>query len=561
MNAILARWEKVLAQNAARPALFSSNGANGTKSEALFTFSEIESDARAFEEKLVAFRKNSANHEATETANSADSPSVIGIQIGNSPHWPAVLLACFRARFVPLPLGRHIENTERDLALGICGARTLLEMRGSEIVISEVGGVDKLPRADSNFSNSNSQLQSKPRPILPPGTEFLKLTSGTTSAPRVIRFRAEQIVADCDNICETMGIGERDRNFGVIPLSHSYGFSNLVTPLLCRGVALAVSEDRMPRAILSGLANSEATVFPGMPILFQKMAALENPPALEKLRLCISAGAPLMYEISEEFARKFGKKIHVFYGSSECGGIGYDAKKNANRETGFAGTPMKNVRIERLDFDHEKQSGNQEIRKKNRNTKTEKPNSEEMQIAVRSAAVGEGYFPDEQPETLGGGRFVPGDIIHWNGDKMQIAGRISDVINVAGRKLNPLEVEAQLARFPGVRQAVVFGVPSVLRHEEAVAYITISKSAAPTKPAKSSNSLAISEAKEPAESLAISEPSKPLNISELTQFAHRVLSAWQVPKIIRIVEEIPTNERGKIVRRDLAKQFQQKAKN
>src|SRR5690606_39188723 len=81
-----------------------------------------------------------------------------------------------------------------------------------------------------------------------PTPQFLKLTSGTTSAPRAIRFQAHQLVADCDHICETMGITDADVNFGVIPFSHSYGFSNLLTPLLCRGVALVASEDRLPRA-------------------------------------------------------------------------------------------------------------------------------------------------------------------------------------------------------------------------------------------------------------------------------------------------------------------------
>ena len=61
---------------------------------------------------------------------------------------------------------------------------------------------------------------------------LLKLTSGTTAAPRAVRFRSGQLLADCHQICETMGIGEDDLNFGVIPVSHSYGFSNLLTPLI-----------------------------------------------------------------------------------------------------------------------------------------------------------------------------------------------------------------------------------------------------------------------------------------------------------------------------------------
>ena len=100
---------------------------------------------------------------------------------------------------------------------------------------------------------------------------LLKLTSGTTAAPRAIRFRSGQLLADAVQICDTMGIGEDDLNYAVIPLSHSYGFSNLVTPLLVRGVPMAISTDRMPRAVLDGLERTGATVFPGMPLFFQAL--------------------------------------------------------------------------------------------------------------------------------------------------------------------------------------------------------------------------------------------------------------------------------------------------
>ena len=118
----------------------------------------------------------------------------------------------------------------------------------------------------------------------------MKLTSGTTAAPRAIRFRSEQLLADCTQICATMGLTGHDLNFGVIPLSHSYGFSNLVTPLLARGVPMVLSRDRMPRAVLNDLARTNATVFPGMPVFYQAFAEMEKVPALPKLRLCISAG-------------------------------------------------------------------------------------------------------------------------------------------------------------------------------------------------------------------------------------------------------------------------------
>ena len=90
-----------------------------------------------------------------------------------------------------------------------------------------------------------------------------------------------------------MGISDIDLNFGVIPISHSYGFSNLLTPLIARAVPMVISRDRTPRAILGDLALSNATVFPGMPVFYQAFCEMEHVPVLTKLRLCISAGAPL----------------------------------------------------------------------------------------------------------------------------------------------------------------------------------------------------------------------------------------------------------------------------
>src|SRR6266404_1205296 len=176
---------------------------------------------------------------------------------------------------------------------------------------------------------------------------LLKLTSGTTAAPRVIRFRSEQLLADSENICETMGITRGDLNYGVIPISHSYGFSNLLTPLIARGIPMTLSSDRMPRAIIDGLVATRATVFPGMPVFYQSLCELDAVPMLPELRLCISAGAPLAIEVVQAFRARFGHEIHSFYGSSECGGICY--AREPEPLAGFVGKPMQGVDVELLD--------------------------------------------------------------------------------------------------------------------------------------------------------------------------------------------------------------------
>ena len=209
-----------------------------TRGEALRTFSGVESRARELEDGIAG--------------------PVYPIDIGNQPDWPSHLLAALRRRVVVLPLESSITPQQRENALRVCSSSDWAKQR----------------------------------------TVLLKLTSGTTAAPRAIRFRSEQLVADCTQICDTMGIGDDDVNLAVIPLSHSYGFSNLVTPLLVRGLPMVLSRDRMPRAVLDDLARTSATVFPGMPVFYQAFCEMETVPALPKLRLCISAGARLPLEVA-----------------------------------------------------------------------------------------------------------------------------------------------------------------------------------------------------------------------------------------------------------------------
>lgn len=452
---MLEAWNSTLARREKQPAIHGPDGAT------LRTFTEIDAESRHLE------------------AEFKDCPlgSVVAVQIGNSPSWPAVVLALFRLALIPLPLGRHIESGELALVLATCRVGAILHADGGAMRIA-------LREAEPIEWGS-------PRP------DFLKLTSGTTSAPRAIRFRASQLRADAENICSTMGITERDRNFGVIPFSHSYGFSNLITPLLCLGVPLVATEDRLPRAILHDLARSEATVFPGMPVFFRKLAECADPPSLPSLRLCISAGALLPQAVAQRFQEVFRLKIHTFYGASECGGIAYDAS-DLPQEEGLVGSPMSGVQV---DLAAPRETGG---------------------ITVRSAAVGDGYFPDAEPATLGGGSFAPSDLIRSTERGLVLEGRVSNVINIAGRKLNPIEVEQRLLACPGVRQVVVFGVPSPLRGEEPIACMHV-------------------------------DPG--VEASAIWRFCQAELSQWQRPRDIWMLPEIPVNERGKVNRRALAIEY------
>lgn len=432
---LLAAWAVTLMRKGDAPAVFDTAGT------VLRTFRDLEARAAV----LAADMKSRPG-------------DVQPLDLGNHPDWPSLFLACLRREVVALPLDESITATQRRAVLEFC--------RGQE-------------------------WSDRP-PVL------LKLTSGTTAAPRAIRFRSEQLLADCAQICDTMGITEADVNFGVIPVSHSYGFSNLITPLLARGVPLVLSRDRMPRAVLDDLARTNATVFPGMPVFYQAFAQMDSVPSLPALRLCISAGAPLSLPVAQKFRAQFGHSIHSFYGSSECGGICYD-REALLEEPGFVGAPLEGVSVRAFE-----------------------PLNPTSQIEVRSAAAGDGYFPIPDDAKLRPGRFVPDDLLAASGDGYRIAGRISDVINVAGRKVNPAEVEAALLACEGVREAVVFGRSSSLRNEEVAACVVTEEN---------------------------------MGESRLLELCRQRLSGWQVPKRIFFLPEIPVTERGKIARRALSERF------
>jgi long-chain acyl-CoA synthetase len=468
---LLAAWEHTRAENRDRAGIFDAKG------KVLRTFSEIETRSNDFAREL---EKSSPGQ-------------VFAIQIGNHPDWPSLFLACLRKQLVVLPLEQTISDEQKQKAFKLCRVALTATLPSHAKTAGSRSVTLKLPPSGSGGSADDG----KPIDWHKQPPSLLKLTSGTTAAPRAVRFQSEQLLADCENICQTMGISQHDLNFGVIPISHSYGFSNLLTPLLVRGVALALSSDRMPRAIIEGLAATRATIFPGMPVFYQSFCELTDTPSLPDLRLCISAGALLLPKTARVFAEKFGGEIHSFYGASECGGICY--VRAAQPLIGFVGEPMVGVKIDQI-----------------------APEQSASPVRVRSQAVADGYFPQGDTDKLGNGVFLPDDLLEKAPAGYRLVGRTSDLINVAGKKVHPAEVEAEILRCPGVRGAIVFGRESKRRNQEIVACVVAN---------------------------GVGE-------RELLAHCRARLSGWQVPRRIYFVEVIPTNERGKISRRDLARRYQ-----
>ncbi len=452
---ILARWDVVRAEKLAAPAVWGPDGSVQT------TFGGLDSASWRLADELGDLLPG----------------TVVGLKCVNSARWIAALLAVWRAGGCVLLEDAGTVAAGRDAAERVCGAAVRIED-------AEAGPrVVRLNHPPVDFGGCRPDL--------------IKLTSGTSGEPRAVLFSAAQLLADCDQVCESMGITDHDLNYGVIAFSHSYGFSNLVTPLIARGVPVVAAQDGLPRAVLAGVAASGATVLPAVPAILRAMKELEG--VLPTLRLVISAGAPLTTVVAAAFRQRFGLKVHSFYGASECGGICYDASENEIAVDGFVGSPLRGVELESV-------GGNEDAGK----------------VRVRSAAVGIGYFPNDTSDALADGVFEPADLLASEGTGFCIRGRATDWINVGGRKVNPAEIERVLGSHPQVKDVVAFGVADVARTEAVVACVV-------------------------AEGFISREA--------LREFCGDQLAAWQIPREVHLLEQIPLTARGKINRRELAARF------
>ena len=404
----------------------------------------------------------------------------VGIQLPNSVDFVASFLAVEDLGCSAIPIDRDARESEVASVLHHFEVRALIYRADEPAALPRMTFRDSVPASRRG-----------------PGAPLIKLTSGSTGAPRGILTAAENLIADCTSICESMGITPLDRNLGAIPFSHSYGFSNLVMPLLLQGTAIVISNDYLPLSIINLSNRYGCTVVPGIPMMFDHLAGLpKEDGGFHTVRTFISAGAPLTPQVSRRFRERFGQPIHSFYGCSECGGIAYD-REGAAVEQGRVGTPMSGVSLS--------------------------IEGETGRLVVESGAVAIGYVGGSEEELVRfqPGRFLTDDLAVIDPDEsLELIGRVGDLINTAGKKVNPREVEGVLLQMEGVRQARVFGESAGARGEVVAAVVVAD--------------LDVTRA-------------------QIREFCRTRLSSHKVPRIVKFIESIPLDERGKFKRSALVK--------
>ncbi len=336
---------------------------------------------------------------------------------------------------------------------------------------------------------------------LPRGTVLVRTTSGSTGPPRGVALGVSQILADARNILSTLSPPAKMRGLAVVSLSHAFGFSALLTPLLFHARPILLLEDPVPEQFRIALGKFPSFFFPGVPYLFDLLARSGVPGgALKRLRLCVSAGAPLPPETVRRFRERSGRGVLNLYGTSECGAVSCECSPGRKGVSGRAGLPLSGVR---LTFG--------KVAGEAPGLPISEP--EAGRVIVEGEAVALGYVAAGRRPALFRKRYPTEDLgrIDSRG-RLHLLGRLDLLISVGGRKVYPAEVERVLRRSPGVKEAVVLGIPDESRGTAVGAAVEAPAGADP---------------------------------GDLLARCRRSLARHKVPRRIRVLPSLPRTPRGK----------------
>ncbi len=270
-------------------------------------------------------------------------------------------------------------------------------------------------------------------------------SSGSTGKPKRITRSHTQLIAEAQALAATLKLTGDDKILCTVPLYHAHGFGNCLMASLLNGGTLVLTHGEFnSRETTRLLEHHGITIFPAVPFMFKMLGEtfFKVKPLLPSLRLLISAGAALQPEVFQLFEKTFNKKIMQLYGSTETGAVAVNYKNTGGTDASV-GMPLRGFEIDILD-----ESG------------FPVTNGDIGEISIRASSMTTQYdgLPEMTAECFVNGYFLPGDLgCKDNDGNIYIKGRKKLLINVAGNKVDPLDVEAVISKHPKVLDVVVLG--------------------------------------------------------------------------------------------------------
>ncbi|HEX9258021.1 MAG TPA: AMP-binding protein [Acidimicrobiales bacterium] len=448
----------------------------------------------------------------------------VAILMRNRPEYLEALFSIWHAGLVAVPINARLHRDEIAYILDHSeSAVVVADADHADDVESLVGTVESLRAVVLAPGERWDRLTtSSPAPLTDRGPQdpaWLFYTSGTTGRPKGATLTHRNLLmASLSYFADIDPIMPRDCILHAAPLSHGSGLYGL--PHIARGAVSVIPES-------GGVDGDEIAAllrrWPGMsffaaPIMVKRLA---GDPAiagaeLSNLKTIIYGGAPMYLADLEAALAVFGPRLAQIYGQGETPMTITALSKadHADRDHPRWRDHMQSVGSPRTDV---------EVRVFDEDDR-DLPAGEIGEVVVRRDVVMAGYWkqPEATAETMRGGWLHTGDVGSFDAHGyLTLRDRSKDLIISGGMNIYPREVEEVLLRHPGVRAAAVVGRPDPEWGEAVVAFVVPADGDTPPPPA------------------------------ELDRICLDHIARFKRPKDYRFVDGLPTNNYGKVLKREL----------
>ncbi len=331
---------------------------------------------------------------------------------------------------------------------------------------------------------------------LPEDDAVIVYTSGTTGQPKGAVHTHRSLLSGVQALRVAWGWDPEDRLILALPLFHVHGLCAGLFGTLAAGGSTVVFERFAAPDVIGAVPQS--TMFFGVPTMYHRLAASGRARELSALRLCVSGSAPLPAELWKRLDRESNVAVLERYGMSETL-LTLSNPLAGERRPGSVGFPLPGVTATVADVDGDGVG----------------------ELMVRGPSLCRGYWQRPGAATVSEhGWFATGDLATLSADGyFSIRGRRTELIITGGHNVYPAEVEAVLSRHPSVAEIAVVGVDSAEWGESVVAFV-VGAGGAP-------------------------------DLAALTRLAAVDLAPHKRPREFRVIDSLPRNAMGKVVRRDL----------
>jgi malonyl-CoA/methylmalonyl-CoA synthetase len=343
-------------------------------------------------------------------------------------------------------------------------------------------------------------------------------TSGTTSLPKGVLTTHLTIESQISTLIEAWKWTTEDYTLCLLPLHHVHGIINVVSSALWAGATVEFIHPFDAKEVFDIFLSGRVTVFMAVPTIYFKLIAQFESETMEQkahiseslnqFRLMVSGSAALPVSVMEKWQQVSGHYLLERYGMTEIG-MAISNPYEGERKAGHIGKPLPGVEIRLVDeSDQDVQDG------------------QPGEIQVKGLSVFQEYWgkPEATEKAFtNDGWFRTGDIAVVDQGYFRILGRDSvDIIKSGGYKISALEIEEVLRTHPAIRDCGVVGLPDEEWGELVAAAILCDTD---------------------------------LDTKTLNAWLRERMPAYKTPRKYLILEELPRNAMGKVVKNDLKKLF------